>query len=593
MKPGVAFPDFISTEKVKRSRFSDGDSPKSSMRVYLLLVCIILFPGLLLFKLIGLQLVEGNYYRLLSDSNRIRTTIVHAPRGVIFDRQGKPLVYNMPGFRIKEDNKTVQLTSGQALPLLAKGKQVEVDSLRQYPQASHLAHVLGYIGQITEEELKQPAFSTYRIDDIVGKMGIEQSYESVLRGVDGKQLSEVDATGKIVRKLGQTDPTPGENITLSIDSKLHDAAYAGLKDIKKGAVIVSTPKGELLALVSKPSFDPNLFTLGKHYSPTGETAYKTISEILLDGDNQPLLNRAITGVYPPGSTFKLITAVAGLEDKKIDAQYEIEDTGILRVGEFSFANWYYLQYGGKEGSVNVVKAIKRSNDIFFYHLAGLLGVEKISLFAKQYGLGQQVGIDIFGEAKGLVPSPDWKKEIIGEGWYLGDTYHYGIGQGYVLTTPLQVNIWTQGIANGGIVYKPHLLKDAQPEILKKNVLIKKNLELIRQGMIESCSPTGVAWPLFEFKVKNEKLKIDGKNILEVKQSTMSASFKDYRQITVACKTGTAQHGGEKDLPHAWITLWAPAYNPEIIVTVLAESSGEGSSIAGPVAKRVLESWFTK
>ena len=261
------------------------------------------------------------------------------------------------------------------------------------------------------------------------------------------------------------------------------------------------------------------------------------------------------------------------------------------MGAFSFANWLYTGYGRTDGTLNVVSGIKRSNDIFFYKLAEKVGVERLSSTAEKFGLGKPLGIDLAGEAKGLVPTPSWKEEAVGESWYLGDTYHYGIGQGFVLTTPLQVNAWTQAVANEGTIYRPFILKNLKPKTLKKNLLSGQNTSLIRQGMVESCSPGGVAWPLFDFKVKNKNLEIDGKNFLEVLEATISGSLKDYRKVTVACKTGTAEHGGEKTLPHAWITLFAPAYNPQIVVTVLAEESGEGSNIAAPIAKEILTAWF--
>jgi len=200
---------------------------------------------------------------------------------------------------------------------------------------------------------------------------------------------------------------------------------------------------------------------------------------------------------------------------------------------------------------------------------------------------------LLGEEKGIVPTEDWKKKVIGEQWYLGDTYHYGIGQGFLLVTPLQVNAWTQVIANGGDLYTPHLLKSSKFKVQSSKLLSEKNLSLIRQGMVESCEPGGVAWPLFKLKIKNEKLKIDGRNFLTALESSTSGDLKDYREISIACKTGTAQHGGEETLPHAWITLFAPAYDPQIVVTVLSESSGEGSNVAAPVAKKILEEWFSR
>lgn len=596
---GFAFPDYINTGGKASRRREDSSFQENHMRGFFLLLCLCLVLGVLFVKLTAVQVFNGFYYKGLSDGNRIRTTVIHAPRGIIFDRNGTPLVFNIPGFRETENKKTTLLTQEQAIRLLASGKQLEIDSLRQYPYKDASAHVLGYIGQISPEEIKKPFFTAYNANDLVGKDGIEQFYEEKLKGIDGKQLAEIDATGKNIRKLGQTDPIPGQDITLTLDIKLQQEAFAAMKEVKKGAVIVTTPKGEILALVSVPSFDPNLFTLGTTYKPNKDNVYQTITQVLTDSENQPSLNRTISGVYPPGSTFKLITAAAGLQNNLIDESYTVEDTGILRVGAFSFANWYFTKYGRTEGAVDVVAGIKRSNDIFFYKLAQLVGVEKISEMAGKLGVGHRQGIDLEGEAIGVLPTDAWKRKAIGEQWYLGDTYHYGIGQGYLLTTPLQVTMWTQGVANRGEIYTPHLLKNSKLKTLNSKFLSEKTFSLIRQGMIEACQPTGVAWPLFEFKVKNAKLKIDGKNILEAPNATHSASSgqaanaKDYRQVTVACKTGTAQHGGEETLPHAWITLWAPAYDPEIIVTVLAESSGEGSNIAAPVAKKILEEWFSR
>ncbi len=593
-KVGVAFPDFISSGKIKRKK-RDFDSVNTSMRDLFLPVVLIVVVIFLMARLFYLQILQGGRFRYLSNNNRIRAVVVHAPRGVILDRNGTPLVFNIPGFRETINGKTVQIEEKDALSLIAKGKKdLEVDSLRFYPYKDISAHVLGYLGQISKEELSKTQYSSYNSGELIGKSGIEKEYEGKLKGIDGKQLVEIDASGNPVRKLGESDPTPGQDITLTIDAALQKSVFEATKGVKKGAAIVSTPKGEILAMVSKPSFDANLFTMGESYLAASDSSYLSLSDVLYDSQNQPLLNRAISGVYPPGSTFKLIVASSGLGDKIIDENYQVEDTGVLQVGTFSFSNWYYTGYGGKDGEVNVVKGIKRSNDIFFYKLAEKVGVDKVSEMAKKFGLGERLEIDLPGEAAGLVPTPQWKEKTIGEPWYLGDTYHYGIGQGFLLTTPLQVTGWTQVIANGGILYVPHLLKNpalrqgGKPK--SQNLLDEKSTNLIKQGMVESCSPGGVAWPLFQFRVHNSKLKIDGKNILGVDIASGSA---DTRQITIACKTGTAEHGGLNPEPHAWITLFAPAYNPQIIVTVLSESSGEGSNVAAPIAKKILESWFTR
>ena len=589
-KPGVAFGDYIFKDSSKRKNWDYEGESHSARNFFLPALTIFLF-AIIFLRLFFLQIIQGYYYRYLSDNNRTKTVTIHAPRGIIFDRSGTPLVYNVPGFRENVNGKTVLIPQDQALNLIAAGKNdLEVDSLRNYPYKDAFAHVLGYVGQISQDELANPLFSDYSSGDIVGQSGIEQQYEPKLRGVDGKELFEVDARGNLTRKLGQQDPIAGQNITLTLDSKLQEAVFTAMVGVKKGAAIVSTPQGEILALVSKPSFDPNMFTMGQGYKIASDSAYLTVSDVLSDSQNQPLLDRAIGGVYPPGSTFKLIVASAALKNKIIDENWQIDDTGILKVGDFSFSNWYYTDYGGTDGQVNIVKGIQRSNDIFFYKLAAKVGVDQVSATAKLFGLGQKLGIDLEGEQAGLVPTEEWKLKNIGEQWYLGDTYHYGIGQGYLLTTPLQVNAWTQAIANNGNLYRPHLLMNQPAQIISSNLLDAHSSDLIKEGMVEACSPGGVAWPLFNYEIKNAKLPIDGKNILGVDPASGSA---DMRHVVLACKTGTAENGGNDTLAHAWITLFAPAYKPQIVVTVLSENSGEGSNVAGPIAKQILDSWFRR
>lgn len=593
VKVGPAFPDYIKLEKGKRHHGSFGQS--CSIRTSWLPLILIIATSLIFVRLFFLQIIKGSNYRVLSDSNRTKTIEIHAPRGIIFDRNHTPLVFNIPGFRevTGENDKVLLMDKNKAIKLLTEGRNnLEIDSLRQYAYKDITTHVLGYIGQISKEELDSFDLAkniNYKGGDLIGKTGIEREYESLLKGINGKELVEIDSLGKVIRKLGLTDPIPGQNITLTLDINLQRAAFEALSEVKKGAAIVSTPKGEILTLISKPSFDPNLFTMGSGL----ENSESSATQILNDSENQPLLNRAIGGTYPPGSTFKLITASAGLESKVIDRNFTVEDTGVLKVNDFSFSNWYFTQYGKTEGDVDVVKGIQRSNDIFFYKLAELVGVDNLSHFAEKFGLGSKLGIDLTGEEKGVVPTKKWKKEVMGENWYLGDTYHYGIGQGFLLVTPLQVNVWTQTIANGGTVYKPHLLKNLESRIQNSKFLSRSTIDLVKEGMIESCSPGGVAWPLFEFRIKNSKLRIDNKNFFEAPQATSSSDFKDYRKVAIACKTGTAQHGGEETLPHAWITLFAPAYKPQIIITVLAEESGEGSNVVAPIAKKILEEWFER
>ncbi|PIT89210.1 MAG: hypothetical protein COU27_01555 [Candidatus Levybacteria bacterium CG10_big_fil_rev_8_21_14_0_10_36_7] len=584
VKIGPTFSDFVTREKTKR--YSERRNFLSPELIEALpLVLLILFFLFLVLRLFYIQIVRGDYYRVLSENNRTKTVIITAPRGIIYDRNGKVLVSNAASYKKIEEKKVKWLDQDEALKLIESGQKVDEAVQRQYIYKNSLSHVLGYVGQISEEEIVLPEFKNYGISDFVGQMGLERQYENLLHGKSGKELFEIDAGGNVIRSLGREEPVQGKSINTTIDLNVQLAVSLAFENVKKGAVVVSDPRnGEILALYSKPDFDPNIFTHNNDYEPQGD--YSSRESTLLDNQNQPLLDRAIGGVYPPGSTFKLVTAIAALEQGTINSDTKIDDTGVLRVGAFSFGNWYFLQHGKTEGLLDVVGAIKRSNDIFFYKAAESAGVSNISAWAKKVGLGEKLGIDIPGEASGTVPDPSWKQKIIGEPWYLGDTYNYGIGQGYLLTTPLQVNSFTTVFANDGILYKPHLMKN-KTQILRKDFLDKGYVDLVREGMRESCESGGVAWPFFDFKVKNKRITIDDKNY------THSASDSaEMVRISVGCKTGTSESGGEDTLPHAWITVFAPFYNPEIVVTVLVENSGEGSSIAGPIARDILKDYFT-
>ena len=309
-------------------------------------------------------------------------------------------------------------------------------------------------------------------------------------------------------------------------------------------VVSDVGTGEILALVSSPSFDP------------GRPAE------FVDRPEKPFFNRAVGGEYPPGSVFKLVTAVAGLEEGKVTETTQIEDTGEIRVGEFRYSNWYFDQYGRKEGALNLVGGLRRSNDIFFYRVGEAVGPEKLAEWARRLGLGKATGWELGGEGAGLVPDPAWKEKFKGERWWLGNTYHMAIGQGDVAVTPLQVNMLT-GVVGTGRLCRPEIIFNFQFSIFNCEDLgiSEKTLELVRQGMTEACLPGGTAFPLFGWEPQ------------------------------VACKTGTAQHGGKETLPHAWFTVLAPADKPEIALTVLVEAAGEGSYEAAPVAKEILEYWF--
>lgn len=583
---GIAFPDFITEEGFKKRRSAGRGFVPSEILYLAPIFFLVLIFSLICVRLFYVQIIRGDYYKRLADENRTRTTVIPAPRGIIYDMYGKPLVSNSPAFKITENKKTRIIEKDEALKLIAENKKVENDIVREYLYKENFAHVLGYVGQISEKETILPEFKEYSISDFLGKIGLENEYEGKLHGKNGKELFEVDSVGKMARALGREEAVQGENINTTLSLDLQLAAGRAFSNFKKGAAIVTDPRdGSIRVLFSKPNFDPNLFTHPNSYLASGE--YQSREKVLLDSDNHPFLDRAISGTYPPGSTFKLITAIAALDKGAITPSTQVNDTGVLKVGASSFGSWYYLQYGKTEGDLDIVAAIKRSNDIFFYKAAEGTGVSTLSLWAEKFGLGNAYGIDIPGEASGTVPSPSWKKDVIGENWYLGDTYNYGIGQGYLLTTPLQVNMLTTVFANDATLYLPHLIK-GKTTVLKKNIVKKEYVELVREGMKQSCEVGGVAWPFFNFKVKNDNLKID--NLDYTQDSSGGAKMV---RVKVGCKTGTAQIGGEKDLPHAWITVFAPFYNPEVVVTVLVENAGEGSSIAGPIARDILKEYFEK
>lgn len=452
----------------------------------------------LLGVLVKTQIFSGNYYRSLADDNRIKTIPIHAPRGIIYDRNDVPLVTNLPAFRYDEQT----ISKDQAIILETEGKFPEIDSVRSYLKSFSMAHVLD---------------------------GVERQYQEKLRGINGKELVEVDAIRKKLRVISTINPVAGNNLILTIDASLQKTAHEALKD-KKGVVIVSKPDtGEILTLVSMPSFDQN-----------------NLESYLSDSD-QPLFNRAISGTYPPGSTFKIITAVAGLETGMIKADTLFEDTGVLVIGPYKFPNWKWLSGGGVDGWINVTQALQKSNDVFFYQVGEKLGIEKIVLFAKKFGLGGKLGVDLPQEAGGSI-----KRD---REWFLGDTFHMAIGQGDLLVTPLQVNVWTNVIANGGKLCKPYVAKKSECKDLGFK---KENIEIVKKGMEMACQPGGTGYPLFSFKPQ------------------------------VYCKTGTAEFGIEGKT-HAWFT----SFSQDISVTVLVEGAGEGSDIAAPIAKKILEKWLEK
>lgn len=622
MKLGKAFSDNVIEEKSTRMHYKDDEGSSwwlgmGRVLMFVTLLCVAFF--ILLWRLFDLTLIQGHHFRVLAEGNRTRELVRHAPRGILLDRTGKPLVENIPYYRLIKPCSTTGLDNcvtpvtreeGDALSKkgLPAGTFLEVDYRRNYLYPEALSHVLGYTGELSEQELQDEYYKQrdYHAGDRVGRVGSEALFEEQLRGRDGKELVEVDAQGKIVRTLGIDPELPGENVTLSIDAGLQQVVMDSFPKGEKGAVIVSKPStGEVLALYSSPAYDLNQFSYG-----LSQQQY----EALTNNPDQPMFDRAIGGVYPPGSTFKIVLAIAALETGAINKDTMVDDVGILKIGPFSFSNWYFTQYGKTDGLVDIVKGLQRSNDIFFYKVGEMLGITKLSAWARKLGLGNVLGIELPGEASGLMPDPAWKKTQFtspadraahNDEWYLGDTYHVAIGQGYLLVTPLQVNAWTDIIANNGSLCRPTIQKTLGGVFFGEkspchDVGISQNtLNLVTEGLYEACQTGGTGWPLFNFGIT--KTLAGG-----TPSASPSATF---TRVPVACKTGTAEFGDPDNRTHAWFTAFAPVPSqyakeedpnmpiltgdPEIAVTVLVEGAGEGSNVAAPVAKQIFDAWFSR
>lgn len=571
---------------------------------------------ILVLKIFYLQVVRRDYYSQMAKENRVRYISIKAPRGIIFDRNGKELISNIPSFdvvaipadlpkdfseREKEEKKIAEILNmndqnvksivesqnfESLNPVLVRenisqdealvfserksafsGFQLDKAAVREYKSGEYFSPVMGYCGKITSEELEKNP--DYPMTDYIGKTGLEASYEKYLRGKNGKQKVEVDSSGNVKKDLGIDPPENGADLHLGIDADLQRKIYDSLKSMTEqtgtktaAAVAIDPRNGEVLALVDIPSYDNNLFARG-----ISAEDYKS----LLNDESKPMFNRAVSGEYPPGSTFKPLVAAAALEEKTVNAGTTVDCGGGIRIGSYNFPDWK------THGVTDVRKAIAESCDVFFYSVGGgwgnipALGIDKIKKYASEFGLGKPLGIDIPGESSGLIPDQAWKLNHFGEKWYTGDDYHCAIGQGFDTVTPLQLANYTATIANGGKVYKPHLLRSIVKndgteekfgsEILSRNFISPSNLEIVREGM--------------------------GQAVI----SGTAQSLKDL-PVAVAGKTGTAQFGSENKT-HGWFVSFAPYDNPEIAMAVLVEGGGEGHSTAVPVTKEVYKWYFSR
>ena len=578
----------------------------SKWRFATLFIFFVLIFVVLLARSFELQIIEGNSFLGKAENNRYKVKITHAPRGVIYDREGRVLARNIPAFRVAVDpnlvdenrkeelskklskilkvpepeirkklaNKsydsiTIKENVDRDIALRLESEQIppveiEVSPRREYPYGELISNLLGFSSEVSKEELRSPGSTPHQLGDKVGRAGVEETFENILRGANGYELTKVDAAGKKLGSRITTEPLAGSDITLSIDAELQKRVFKTLKKrlraagSKAGSAVVLNPNtGEVLALVSVPSFDNNVFDKGltqKEYSS------------LVKNPNKPLLNRAIGAAYPPGSTFKIVTAAAGLESGAITPQTQIVDTGYIKLGDQVFNNWLWLDHRRTEGAINVIRAIARSNDPFFFKLGQKIGEVKIQEMAHKFSLGSITGINLPAETAGLVPTEQWKLDAKGEIWFPGETLNLAIGQGDLLVSPLQLSLVSAVYANGGKLIKPTVLKVDTGEILRENFLSRQTIETVRQGMYENTRGDGnVGW-----------------------------LFRDYK-IKTAGKTGAAESGNER--PHAWYTAFAP-YDPpagrqvsQMVVTVMGEHAGHGSEVSAPATKEIFEWWF--
>lgn len=533
----------------------------ANFKVFLTLLMLVLLA-----RLFYLTVIRGSASRQLADENRIRYQEVETARGKILDRHGNVLARSNEKFFLEKGGQSHEVTGMQAGDLEASGLagenflgelgRIRREVVREYPYGQTLSHALGYTSRVQEEDLvKNKDLSNI---DFVGRLGVEEIYDQVLRGQNGARVVEVDASGGILSLLAAVDGDPGADLETTLDLALSEKVYNAMASVlfsnslAAGAVVVSrVDTGEILALASAPAFDPD-----------------KVGQAVVD-PHQPLFNRAISGAYTPGSVFKIVTAVAGLASGKITPETEIEDVGEFSIGDFKFSNWYFLNYGGRDGTLKIDRAIARSNDIFFYRLGERVGLSDLRKWAVAFGFSKATGIDLPAEVSGLVGDELWKIANRGESWFLGDTMHLAIGQGFIEASPIQVNMATAAIANGGKKVTPHLAlrvrQDGRVTDIKTRSstlpVAQSTLEIVREGMKLACERGGTAWPFF------------------------NASY------LVGCKTGTAEKA--QGNPHAWFTAFAPYESPEIAITVIIENGGEGSSVAAPVAKEILDWYFAK
>lgn len=517
-------------------------------RIFFVFLALFGLATFIVLRIAHLQIKQGGYYQALAQANRQFTSIVPRQRGLLLDRFGEPLVLNIPSYQYIADPQVLfseqqSITHEQAVQLLAtQSAHVTYTLHRDYPVGAALSHVLGYTAAVSASDLE--ADDSLLLTDQIGKLGLERVYEKQMRGSTGRSVFAVNAFGQKQRLLDQTPPTPGGHIKTTLDPNLSAVAYQALGERRGAVVILDAANGAVMSMISSPGFDPNLFSQSAIDQFDRQFRQQQISDALAD-ERQIFFNRAASGLYPPGSVFKIVTALAALDSGVAKPSDTVLDEGVLRVGDFSYANWFYTQHGGTDGEIGVQRALARSNDIYFYKAAEWIGPNRLAEYARRFSFGQVSELEIPGSAAGIVPDVEWKEETLGERWFLGNTYHYGIGQGDILVSPLQVAQMTQAVANRGALCPAHILEHDDSSCRGLS-LSDESLDVVVAGLLDACSAGGTGYPFFSW---NE----------QYRDPTLSP----YQQVTagaVACKTGTSEFGGQDERgfrrTHGWFTMFA-------------------------------------
>lgn len=570
------------------------------------MIISVLVIAVLIGRAAYLQIYQGEYYAGLADGNRIRIVPSMAPRGTFYDRNGELLVTNRPGFSVSllpltapisddviarlsdllkvptDEIKTKIAGHSGFNPIRIKtdvtpdivsiieeqksqypGVVIEVTPIRDYILKQEGAHTFGYVSEINDTELKKMKDEGYKSGDIIGKFGIEKIYDKELRGENGGQQVEVDVSGKPVQILGRKEPVPGDDLELTIDIKLQQAAEKAVDEQltqigahAAAAVVMNPQTGEILAMVSRPAFDPNLFAHGissKDWNQLNNNPY------------HPMDNKTITGEYPPGSTFKIVTGTAALTEGVVTPDEQIFDSG----------HHWIIPKGNADGEalgwLNFRSALAHSDNVYFYEMGNRLGIDRLEKYARMFGLGAKTGIDLPYEASGLVANRRYKEKNFDDGeWYLSETFDAAIGQGFNLVTPLQAAMVMGEIAADGKRYKPHVVnriiapdgsvvKDFQPELLSQLDVPEEDIKLVQDGLHDVT-----------------------------KYGTAASSFRGFT-VDIAGKTGTAENSQGRD--HGWFVAYGPFDNPNVVVAVIVENGGYGSQSAVPIGRKILEAAF--